>query len=210
MKTARILLAAAAAAAGPSVLVVEDIPEYARTLARGLRASGDVVVAETVSAAMAVIRNCGSLKMAAVDHGLPDGDGLDVAVHLTLTAPRVRVVLLSGYLDPALVWRAFDVGVRALPKPMDAADIERLRRALDDDEARGAEVAKWRAAFALTGTEADNLSRLASGQQPKEIAAARGVAERTVRAQIELLRHKTGAESVADLLRAFREQLWLA
>jgi DNA-binding CsgD family transcriptional regulator len=60
---------------------------------------------------------------------------------------------------------------------------------------------QWYAhAHGLTSAETRVLARLASGESPREIAAAHDVGLATVRTQIGAIRVKTGAASIRDLL----------
>jgi DNA-binding NarL/FixJ family response regulator len=85
-----------------SVLVVDDDPVF-RGLARRMLAAGGLIVvaeADTVATAIAVARE---LKPDAVlvDVGLPDGDGIELAVALVALPWNPRVVLTSTDPDAA-------------------------------------------------------------------------------------------------------------
>jgi DNA-binding NarL/FixJ family response regulator len=86
----------------PSVLVVDDDPVF-RRLARRMRvAAGLDVVAEAESFAMAVeLAQTVRPDAALVDVGLPDGDGVTLALHLCSLPWRPRVVLTSSDPDAA-------------------------------------------------------------------------------------------------------------
>jgi DNA-binding CsgD family transcriptional regulator len=56
--------------------------------------------------------------------------------------------------------------------------------------------------FGLSGAEAEVLHALLDGNTPDAIAAARGVSLNTVRTQVRRLLEKTGANSLADLIRS--------
>jgi CheY-like chemotaxis protein len=85
-----------------SVLVVDDDPIFRGLARRMLSAGGLVVVAEadTVAAAMEVVE---ALRPDAVlvDVGLPDGDGITLAHHLSSLPWRPRVLLTSTDPDAA-------------------------------------------------------------------------------------------------------------
>lgn len=67
------------------------------------------------------------------DLSMPGASGLDFAARLRTVAPRVPLVLISGYLDDANSERAWALGVRLqLHKPVKAAD---LLRAVDESRA---------------------------------------------------------------------------
>jgi DNA-binding response OmpR family regulator len=86
----------------PSVLVVDDDPNFGSLAARILRSAGLEVVATAVDAATAVAA-AWELKpeAALVDVGLPDRDGFDLAQELAGLPWRPRVVLTSSDRDAA-------------------------------------------------------------------------------------------------------------
>ena len=82
------------------LLMVEDDPNVASTLAERLRANGfDVTAANSVRTALAAIEG-GSFQLALLDVGLPDGSGLDVARHLQRASPGTAIVFLTAYGTP--------------------------------------------------------------------------------------------------------------
>jgi DNA-binding response OmpR family regulator len=86
----------------PSVLIVDDDPDFRRLVRSMLLVSGFSVIgeAECVSAALhaaAKLRPDAAL----VDIGLPDGDGIDLACELAALPWAPRVILTSS--DPGMV-----------------------------------------------------------------------------------------------------------
>src|SRR3984957_5761107 len=94
------------------VLIVDD-HEVLRTGTRQvLEASSDIVVvgeADDGKAALAMIDDL-EPNVVLIDIRLPDRSGIDVARHLTMTHPTVRVVILSAYDDDEFVRAALEVG----------------------------------------------------------------------------------------------------
>ena len=87
----------------PSVLVVDDDPVFRDLARRVLAAEGLVVVAEAESFATAVdAAHAHRPDAALVDIGLPDGDGLTLAYHLSSLPWRPRIVLTSTDPDAAI------------------------------------------------------------------------------------------------------------
>jgi DNA-binding NarL/FixJ family response regulator len=85
-----------------SVLVVDDDPVFRALARRVLAAEGLVVVAEAESVAMAIeVAQAVRPEAALVDVGLPDGDGVALALHLCSLPWRPRVVLTSTDPDAA-------------------------------------------------------------------------------------------------------------
>jgi two-component system alkaline phosphatase synthesis response regulator PhoP len=82
------------------LLVVEDDPNVASTLAERLRASGfDVTSARTAAQARAEIAQH-TFHLALLDVGLPDGNGLDVAREIQRRSPGTAIVFLTAYGTP--------------------------------------------------------------------------------------------------------------
>jgi putative two-component system response regulator len=95
-----------------SVLLVEDDPAFAELASQAIREALDgarVVVARDVASAAELCR--GSMwSLAVLDHALPDGDGLDVLRTLRESAPRLPVVMLTGYGSDEVAVEAFRRG----------------------------------------------------------------------------------------------------
>ncbi len=112
-----------------SVLLVEDNDEVAAATGAVLRSVG-WVVERTGDAETALERIDAGLvpDVVLADIAMPGAfDGAQLAVHLRLTHPRLRVVLMTGYI--AEVHRASDEGgFLLLPKP---CSISELVAALD-------------------------------------------------------------------------------
>jgi DNA-binding NarL/FixJ family response regulator len=86
----------------PSVLVVDDDPVFRDLARRVLAAEGLDVVAEAESLETALeVAHALRPDAALVDIGLPDGDGLTLARHLSALPWRPRVVLTSTDPDAA-------------------------------------------------------------------------------------------------------------
>jgi len=82
------------------LLMVEDDPNVASTLADRLRGNGFAVThaANVAAAAAAIARE--SFHLALLDVGLPDGSGLDVARTLQQRSPGTAIVFLTAYGTP--------------------------------------------------------------------------------------------------------------
>lgn len=116
-----------------SILIVEDDPNLAQSLANLARDWADVVmVTGTIIEARRVIM-AESPSIVILDFMLPDGDALDL---LEMECARLRapaVVAISAMAHPADTFRLAQLGVRAfLEKPFSLASLEdALRSAVD-------------------------------------------------------------------------------
>lgn len=102
-----------------SVVVVDDHPFFRDGVRRGLERSGRVRVvgeAGTGREALDLIR-AEKPDVALVDYQMPDLDGLEVVAAVIRDQLDTRIVLLSAVTDPAVVYRAIELGAAGyLPK----------------------------------------------------------------------------------------------
>jgi DNA-binding NarL/FixJ family response regulator len=106
-----------------SVLVVDDDPVFRDLARRVLAAEGLVVVAEadTVAGAIAVAQAVRP-DAALVDVGLPDGNGITLAGHLSVLPWRPRIVLTSTDPDAATAEDVRRSGAQTFVAKHDLAD----------------------------------------------------------------------------------------
>jgi DNA-binding response OmpR family regulator len=94
----------------PALLLVEDDPNVAGTLATRLTAEGFTVTrAGSVKAAQDAIR-MHAFAAAVLDVGLPDGNGFDVARHLQEESPGTAMLFLTAYGTPEDRIRGLELG----------------------------------------------------------------------------------------------------
>jgi DNA-binding response OmpR family regulator len=86
---------------GISLLLVEDDPNVAATLAERLGGEGGFAVthAASVSAARDAVKQQ-RFAAAVLDVGLPDGNGFEVAQHLREVSPSTAMLFLTAYSTP--------------------------------------------------------------------------------------------------------------
>ena len=116
----------------PHLLVVEDEPVIASLLADVLTRHGyRVTIGHTVADGLALAEKHADVALCISDFLLPDRTGLDLVLALRERLPRLRIVLISAYLEPELIARIEAVGtiVLIVRKPL---DIFELRRCVDD------------------------------------------------------------------------------
>jgi two-component system response regulator RegA len=108
----------------PSLLVVDDDPVFARTLADALERRGySVRVANDYESALAAATPSPP-QYAVLDLRLPDGSGLSLVKHLRSLAPDIRMVMLTGYGSIATTVDAIKLGAcYYLTKPANADEV---------------------------------------------------------------------------------------
>jgi FixJ family two-component response regulator len=119
----------------------------------------------------------------------------------------MSIVFVTGHVDVPTSVKAMKAGaVDLLTKPVDARDlIAAIQRAVTRDEhdraaeARRAEV--QRRVGMLTPRETEVFARVVTGMLNKQVAAALGVAEKTVKVHRARVMEKMQAGTVAELVR---------
>src|SRR5689334_22418524 len=130
--------AAAARAARPALLVVDDDPLITDTLAFSLGKDFEVQACESRADAVALLRQLGRApELALVDLGLPPAphspdEGFALIADLLAHSPGMKIFVLSGQNDAANARHARALGAwEFIAKPADPATIKRaLERAL--------------------------------------------------------------------------------
>lgn len=202
-----------------TALVADDHPMYRDGVVRALSGSGRIeVVAEAedgLAALEAIVRL--APQVALVDHRMPGLDGAEVAARAARDGAPTRVVLLSAFTDPALVYGALERGAAGyLPK-------ESRRRELVDAvlaAARGEDVLPPELAAGLVGEirarkadrgptlterEAEILRLMATGLSTPAIAKQLYLAPSTVKTHVQRMYEKLEvterAAAVAEAMR---------
>jgi two-component system response regulator QseB len=121
------------AAAGATILVVEDDPRIASFLVKGLRIAGYTVIWVTTGADALARLEEGGIDLELLDLGLPDIDGLEVLRQARERGFAVPAIVVTARTDPRDRTSAFDLGVKAyLTKPFPRAELlDAVRAALD-------------------------------------------------------------------------------
>jgi FixJ family two-component response regulator len=194
---------------GPPVIRIVDDDEAFRTaISRVVRAAG-FQVREFASAGDYL------LSQSEDEHGcllldlrMPGPSGLDLQRALSRKKNSVPIVFLTAHGDISASVRAMKGGATDfLVKPVKRETLlSAIRTALaKDEEQRGArnELAELRSRYEfLSSRERDVLRLVVAGKLNKQIAAAIGASERTVKAHRARVMQKMRATSVADLVRA--------
>jgi FixJ family two-component response regulator len=194
-------------AAAPLVLVVDDDPSVRKGLSR-LLASADYAVETFASAAEFLARGSHPGPCCLVlDVKMPGLTGIQLQEMLRATGRRMSIVFVSGHADVPTSVKAMKAGaVDLLTKPVDVRDlIAAIRRAMTRDEherASETRLAEVRRRVAmLTARETEVFARVVTGMLNKQIGAALGIGEKTVKVHRARVMEKMQAGSVAELVR---------
>jgi FixJ family two-component response regulator len=195
------------AAASPLVLVVDDDPSVRKSLTR-LLASADYMVEAFASAQEFLAREPYEGPCCLVlDLRMPGLTGIQLQEMLAATGRRMSIVFVTGHADVPTSVKAMKAGaVDLLTKPVDVKDlIAAIQRAVTRDErertseTRLAEIR--RRVGLLTAREAEVFARVVTGMLNKQIGAALGIGEKTVKVHRARVMEKMQAGSVAELVR---------
>ena len=194
--------------ATPIVVVVDDDDSLRRALKRLLTTAGYVV--ETYATARELLQRepLDAPGCLVLDVHLPEIGGMRLRELLRRLGYTIPVVFITGHGDVQTGVRAMKAGaVDFLAKPFNDGELfEAVRRALlRDAEARRerAELADLQRRYrTLTQREREVCTLVASGKLNKQIAAALGTSEKTIKVHRARVMHKMRVGSVAELVRA--------
>jgi FixJ family two-component response regulator len=142
-----------------------------------------------------------------LDVRLPGMSGLDLQKELARADIQIPIVFITAHGDIPMSVRAMKAGaVEFLPKPFRDQDLlDAIQESLTQDRRRrlrDSETAGLRKRLqTLTPREKEVFPLVASGRSNKEIAAAIGTSEITVKVHRGNLMRKMHASSLAELLR---------
>lgn len=203
------------------ILLADDHRMFREALRGQLATDKDIrIVGETGTAADTLAALPGARPdIVVLDVALPDGNGIDIARTIVARHPNVRIVMLSGYVDPMYVEEAMKAGAQAYV--VKSAGIDELLRAIRavlaghrflSPEVTSGMIPRPSAesppTSLLTAREKEVLRLLASGRRSTEIAASLDISVATVEVHRRNIRKKLRLNSVADLTRyAIRQGL---
>jgi two-component system, LuxR family, response regulator FixJ len=142
-----------------------------------------------------------------LDIRMPGISGLELQQMLIDRDARIPIIFITGHGDVPMAVEAMKRGaVDFIRKPFhDQELLDRIQEALQLESGQRAEFAvveDLRARLsALTPREHEVFERVAAGQANKVVAIDLGISERTVEIHRSQVMHKTGARSLADLVR---------
>ena len=194
-------------AVAPLVLVVDDDPSVRKSLTRLLASAGYAVEAFASAREFLAREHHPGPCCLVLDVRMPGLTGIQLQELLAATGRRMSIVFVTGHADVPTSVKAMKAGaVDLLTKPVDVEDlIAAIQRAVTRDahdraaEARRAEV--QRRVGMLTPRETEVFARVVTGMLNKQIGAALGVVEKTVKVHRARVMAKMRAGSVAELAR---------
>ena len=193
----------------PTVFVVDDDAAVRKSLVRLLKSAG--YRAESFASADEFIecRKRNPLPgCALVDIQMPGIDGLQLQRELINSTHEIPIIFITGYGDIPSSVKAMKAGaVDFFSKPFNGeALLQAIREAIQRDQrvrCERAERASLAARFAtLTPREREVLGWVVRGIRNKQIAAALGASEKTIKIHRGRVMEKMKVPSVADLVRA--------
>lgn len=198
------------------ILLVEDETLIREALASLLALEEDLEVvarAGSVAEAHAVLRGT-PVDVALLDLQLPDGNGIDLAVHLSEVQPQAASLIITSHGRPGYLKRALEAGVRGfLPKTAGRRALGEAVRTLAEggryvDQALAAD-ALAAGASPLSAREADVLELSADAAPVEEIAQRAHLSPGTVRNYLSAAVTKTGAANRHEAARIARAKGWI-
>jgi FixJ family two-component response regulator len=194
-----------------TVFVVDDDPSYLVAVCRLLRAAG--FDARTFSSGTGFLAQVSQDTRGCVvaDLQMPGLSGLELQEALATSCAPLPMVFLTGQGDIPSTVRAMRLGAvdflekRAPDRQLIAAVTRALERDTAARAARAERDGLRRRFAALTQREREVLRHVVRGLMNKQIAAALGIHERTVKLHRTAITRKVGVPSVAELTTLTRE-----
>ena len=194
-------------AVAPMVFVVDDEPSVRRSLTRLLASAGYTVEAFASAREFLARAPYAGPCCLVLDVRMPGLSGLELQETLAAAGRRMSIVFVTGHVDVPMSVRAMKRGAAdLLTKPVDdKVLLAAIQRALAKDvadlgeEARVADVRKR--VKLLSPRETEVFALVVTGMLNKQIAAALGISEKTIKVHRARVMEKMRAGSVAELVR---------
>jgi DNA-binding NarL/FixJ family response regulator len=199
------------------VLVVDDHPIVRSGIASVLASQPDFAIVGEASNGVEAVEAARRLSpdLVLMDLRMPVQNGVDATAGILADRPATRVVVLTTYASDGEVLRAIEAGaVGYLLKDVPHDELFRALRAVARGERYLAPVvterliSRWQqpARSSLTERELEVLRWVARGAGNKQIAAALGIAEPTVKAHLVHIFEKLGVENRTAAARVAQER----
>ncbi|AQS59242.1 response regulator transcription factor [Desulforamulus ferrireducens] len=189
------------------IMLIEDHNVFRQGLKQLLELENNMsVVAEAGSCQEALAKLTPDIDVILLDIGLPDGDGLDLAVQIKNKYPNIKHVALTTYDDPIFIKKAMECGVKGfVPK---YAFFDEIKSAVLMTSRGGSylypglntETLLHLSDVGLSDKEMNILSLLASGKNQKEIASDLYMSLSTFRRRLRDIFTKLNVHSVEEAL----------
>ena len=196
-----------AADAAPIVFVVDDEEHMGNALRRLFVSAGLPTEVYATGEAFLARSSHDVPGCVVLDVGMPGMGGLEVQAQLHSCAAGLPVVFLTGAAEVPVAVAAMRAGAADfVEKPFDNDDLLRRVRAAIERQATQRGEARRRLEFerrlqTLTPREGEVLEWIVAGKTSKEIARTLGGSHRTIEIHRGRIMEKTGAQSLADLIR---------
>jgi FixJ family two-component response regulator len=192
---------------GPVVFVIDDDAPMRAAISSLVRSAGFEVQAFESAGRFLELERIESPACLVLDVQLPGQSGLDLQTRLAAASEQIPIIFITGYADVATSVRAMKAGaMEFLCKPfrdeelLDAVDLALKRsQALIARRAQVREIQQR--CDSLTPREHEVMTRVLKGMLNKQIAAALGISEITVKVHRHNMMQKMCASSVAELVR---------
>jgi FixJ family two-component response regulator len=191
----------------PFVFVVDDDRSIRESLSNLIRSAGFNVQTFPSAQAFLTSRRPDAPSCLVLDVQLPGLSGLDLQQELAKVHCQIPIIFLTGHGDIPMTVQAMKAGaVEFLTKPFrDQELLDAIQQALARDrharEQRAQSEALRRRYGALTPREREVMALVVAGLLNKQIAAALGTSEASVKVHRQHVMAKMGAGSLAALVR---------
>jgi FixJ family two-component response regulator len=193
----------------PTVFIVDDDPSVLKCVERLVRLMGYQAVTFQDARSLLEYPGVDAPSCLVLDVNLPGLGGIDLLSELTGRHRSLPVVFITGYGDVPTSVKAMKAGaIDFLTKPFREQELlDAILKAVDKDrdalETRARVFEAQRRLEALTPREREVMSLVVAGKLNKQIARTLGVGEKTIKVHRGRVMAKTGATSVAELVRLF-------
>lgn len=126
------------AATRARVLLIDDERPYLEVLREFLKREYEVEIAESTAEATEILKTR-QFDLVVCDHMMPGESGLEFLTRTTQAHPRMRRIMMTGYLNPELLSRSVPQAQLSslILKPVGAVELSQLiRSALNRDAGR--------------------------------------------------------------------------
>jgi FixJ family two-component response regulator len=198
-------------AVSPLVFVVDDDPSVRKSLTRLLTSSGYAVEAFASAREFLARGPHPGPSCLVLDVRMPGLTGLELQERLVAGGRRMSIVFVTGHVDVPKSVQAMKGGaVDLLTKPVDAKDLiaavqRSVAKSAQDLSAAARVTEVQQRVKLLTAREMEVFALVVTGMLNKQIAAALGIGEKTVKVHRARVMEKMRAGSVAELVRLANE-----